>query len=747
VETPKTQNNMAAQSQENSHLCDQCADIDFKTYFMGEVHRSENLEVIQESKDARHLGLRLEIRQRVAYCAFCALVDETLTRSYRYEDEDATCWMMSYCCGYNKEGKAYQIRIIGYGKNEGIHFSGDIQLLSDDAIHLGLLPQFHGRLIPETGFDVGTALKWLDICLYRHGALCTTPGFLPEENVQPPEPTKLYAIDLEDMCICEMPHGSRYIALSYCWPATPYLTLQRANLSDLFTRNSITRAMDQFPMTVQDAILCSSELKFRYLWIDACCIIQDDNEHKIQQLQQMDRVYGAATLTLVCAYPVAHNRADSCSGFPGYRVTGGSRKQFTRTVKDLRMLVPTRGIEATINQTRWDKRCWTFQENHLSRRLLYFTHQQVYFQCSCSVFCENTVGEDVHQDAFLSQGAVLWNPKNQYNSDRYNDDYGFLRLNRVRIFAIAAGMSTFTSAVMQYASRDISFASDYLNAFEGVAAILRISLNTELWQGVPENFFDRALCWTLWGKFRRTRLYDSLNRRPIGDPLFPSWSWAGWYSSINYLFTQWVSHRSEVDWFIINQEETKATKLRITRNNVRIIYTPDGNKDLSPPLVNIEEFLPSVVPRLSIDSMSEEWRLARLVACWTTSADFLIDGSEYPHPSLQMTISRRWVRQLTIKDASGSVAGCITMPVDFAEDHLEDPQMYKFMMITRVLLGKGERLPYFDKKIYPYRDWCMLHVMLTRGTTRGIVQRMGIGIVHEDAWIKACPVGVFLKME
>jgi hypothetical protein len=53
-----------------------------------------------------------------------------------------------------------------------------------------------------------------------------------------------------------------------------------------------------FPKTLQDAILIAKRLDFRYLWIDALCIIQGDKEDWAEQAAVMTEIYQGSALTI-----------------------------------------------------------------------------------------------------------------------------------------------------------------------------------------------------------------------------------------------------------------------------------------------------------------------------------------------------------------------------------------------------------------------------------------------------------------
>ncbi len=64
----------------------------------------------------------------------------------------------------------------------------------------------------------------------------------------------------------------------------------------------VTRAIlvDDLPATIQDAISVARGLQLQYLWIDALCIIQDDDADKEREVGSMGKVYRTATIT-ICA--------------------------------------------------------------------------------------------------------------------------------------------------------------------------------------------------------------------------------------------------------------------------------------------------------------------------------------------------------------------------------------------------------------------------------------------------------------
>jgi hypothetical protein len=746
---------MANALPDHSQLCDACQRIDFTSFFIEEseeVIGQKGAMDVNLKNDDMPLGTRLEIRKKGLYCAFCALADAAINNTYLGYNEDASVGIKKYYISDNRgpgctlTERTYGIRLVAKKTGTSGRYFGDIKLLADDAQKLGLSPLFHGREMQPKEFDMSTAIKWLNICRTQHGSLCDVPGRHPEERIPSPQPVQLLAIDLFNMCVCNMPSCAEFVALSYCWPAKSSLVLKRCNYSELMESDSLPRQMHLLPGTVQDAISCAKELLFRYLWVDALCIIQDDDEHKTKQLRQMDRVYGAASLTIVCAYPVASGTSDPCSGLPRYNEHDRPRPQIIREINGLRFMTTTRSAYMAVQETRWDNRCWTFQEHHLSRRILYFTPVQVYFQCSSSVFCEDVMCEDALATAYHAPGSTLWNPKARYSEGEDELSWGEWILSRA---PSNKGRETYSyeQALVEYTHRDISFPSDFLNAFEGVMAVLTDSMGTEFWQGLPEKYLDQALLWQLRGAYLRRRVRPTPGAPSSLEPLFPSWSWAGWESPVNLHDYMAISqHRTEVDWFIVRNDGV-SVRLKVGQNDhVNITYREDGNKDVTPPLINMNDFLPNILPRSQIDISSKEWQKARTLACYTTHNSFLLDGTQH---SLGHEAVWRTSINLAIKDSQDFTVGCILVPPDLADECLKKPQMYDFILISRSLRTKiNQKSQYFDENAYVTRDWCTLNVMLVvkARSDQEIFHRVGVGILHEDAWVGAQPRGAMIRL-
>ncbi|EMT72323.1 hypothetical protein ACKRZS_011692 [Fusarium odoratissimum] len=78
-----------------------------------------------------------------------------------------------------------------------------------------------------------------------------------------------------------------YCALSYCWGNKNLFITTQGHLS----QNMGGISMDSIPAVMRDAIFAARSLEFQYIWIDALCIVQDDDKDWAYEAAIMDAVF------------------------------------------------------------------------------------------------------------------------------------------------------------------------------------------------------------------------------------------------------------------------------------------------------------------------------------------------------------------------------------------------------------------------------------------------------------------------
>jgi hypothetical protein len=306
-------------------------------------------------------------------------------------------------------------------------------------------------------------------------------------------PSRLTVIDVNNKCVSEWKQGEPYLALSYVWGRTVNFELRLENLNEMLQEHSLEHVWDQIPQTIKDAILLTAKLGFRYLWVDSLCIVQDDEENKLNDINQMASIYGYASITIVAA-----DGSDASHGLHG---TGESpRRTIPQEVWDLTpdLRVVVHDFHLDTSQKVYFNRGWTFQEYELSQRLLIFANDKAMWKC----------GNNERQEGFLSCSEHLFLPGTGVAKDMGWPD-----------------LRSYTSLVKEYNSRATRDDSDVLAAFTGILGAINRQFPAGFFQGLPEFYFDIALLWQPRKPLRR--------RRAGGVHNFPSWSWTGWHGHLD----------------------------------------------------------------------------------------------------------------------------------------------------------------------------------------------------------------------
>jgi hypothetical protein len=216
--------------------------------------------------------------------------------------------------------------------------------------------------IPTRLIDVGPQDCSKDPFIFISSSRCSAP--LEQKEDWPPK------IDVESF---------RYIALSYCWGKSGNLTTTIHNIDTMQTGIK----WDTIPQTIKDAILVTRKLGVRYLWVDALCIIQGPGGDWEVESPKMADVYRGAFLTISAALSpdVWHGLRQSIeSPLPIDKWTRRARKGLSHSGPR----VANVSEEYRLTSHPVYKRGWALQERILSRRLLIFCRDGVYWECQSS---------------------------------------------------------------------------------------------------------------------------------------------------------------------------------------------------------------------------------------------------------------------------------------------------------------------------------------------------------------------------
>ncbi|KFA45491.1 hypothetical protein S40293_10281 [Stachybotrys chartarum IBT 40293] len=365
-----------------------------------------------------------------------------------------------------------------------------------------ILPLGRARIVGDK-VDITRIQGWMKSCASLHGLECNPPVLYNREKPS----SDLLLIDVEKMRLVACDWGSRYLALSYVWGSPNGLKTIKANIRDLHDDGALRKLKDKIPEAIRDAIDLTRAIGETYLWVDALCIVQDDPHSKSLYIPRMNHIYGNAQMTLV-----ALNAKSASSPLPG---VSRSRVpvQVHMEINDLHLISELPQLFEVAQQAKWTSRAWTFQEAILSKCCLYFTEQQVFWQCRKAYLSEDC------DHYYNAPNAVSGKMANAYMRDTGNDP-------RMQFFVLE-------SLVKQYSQRDLTYAADSLLAFTGILSALTDRFGWGFASALPEPLFDLALLWRpMYGINRRPRSPYHGEKVEPSLCTSPTWCWTAWHGDL-----------------------------------------------------------------------------------------------------------------------------------------------------------------------------------------------------------------------
>ena len=352
-------------------------------------------------------------------------------------------------------------------------------------------------MLKNDQIDFDVVKSWITVCKTEHGSKCNG-----HERDKPPARR---LIDVEKSCIVDGSTVKEYLTLSYVWGMAAQFMLTKDVVEDSTSEDYFGSFGTKIPKSIRDAMQVCRNIGVRHLWVDALCIVQDDNEDKEDQIGLMDEIYGRALAVLIVA---AGDGADY--GIPGMGEKKRALASYQGTVDGQVLMTSLATTTFSAKRSQWNTRAWTYQEYILGNRLLVFTDTYVFFKCSESIF---------RDDVVLPALGPL--PSMPIQSD---DEWILFTLNDISedMDPKKVWKDYYDGLLAFYLRRNMKFDSDALPAFSGILKVLSKTLGPFHF-GLPKKFFGRSLLWTdpHHGVFKRRAN-------------FPSWSWAGWKWTFEY---------------------------------------------------------------------------------------------------------------------------------------------------------------------------------------------------------------------
>ncbi|KAJ4265373.1 hypothetical protein NW762_004661 [Fusarium torreyae] len=374
-------------------------------------------------------------------------------------------------------------------------------------------------------FDI--AARWLDKCRsssdHEH---CRKAYQTGGDNLEPELPTRI--LDLADFPNPRLVETggtrSNYCALSYCWgDMGTNLTTTRGNVS----RHMEGIPMESLPVFIQEALIAARALEYRYIWIDALCIIQDDSDDWDKEASKMKDVYANADLTLSslsatgCHEPLFHSRGVRTTRPVPFDIwtPKSERPRWKKDVIYQYSVYPSflinndgdpqgfSGGDKVTSRAPITSRGWVLQEQMLSTRILYFGSSYLLWECLC------LATTDLDPSMIISprtSGGLGLNNRAKYAIQGVAHPAYSYDLHDLRRQPFGIWQSLLTS----YTERRLTKSRDRIPAFLAISKSLESTIGGEFIGGV----------------WKGERLLESLswNVQEADDKQAkePSWSWA-----------------------------------------------------------------------------------------------------------------------------------------------------------------------------------------------------------------------------
>ncbi|KAH6696469.1 heterokaryon incompatibility protein-domain-containing protein [Leptodontidium sp. MPI-SDFR-AT-0119] len=373
----------------------------------------------------------------------------------------------------------------------------------------------HVPLKSSSEESFNTIRSWIKTCQDSHSAC--------NDTTLDPVPTRLLDTSGSRIRLIETASSTaetintlQLAALSHCWGPKHFFVTDRNNIQD----NKINIKWGDLTRTFQDAVVITRKLGIQYLWIDSLCIIQNDETDWEREASRMAGIYSNAVITIAATH--------SKSGFAGIFSTRdvGAVKVLASPDEQCQVFARRKlQHEANPNlpfEEALLTSAWTLQEHLLSRRIVHYCKNEIFWECRIGSACECTPTIEPSAPRLSSTSNKL---------DRMVTSIG-APLNWGSDSTSKNGL--WRGLVEEYTKRRLTKPSDKLPAISSLRKhFVQNQRNYDLPSG-SQSLHDETVRHLLWSAdatpFRETI------RRP--ERKAPSWSWASLDGDITYDYFQ-----------------------------------------------------------------------------------------------------------------------------------------------------------------------------------------------------------------
>jgi hypothetical protein len=519
--------------------------------------------------------------------------------------------------------------------------SQEVSLLSDQIAGLDLnIFSLKSDTSTTSPACLALAKMWMRNCRDNHGP-CNAlqpQGALPTRIINVSDPTKPF---LED----GLSRREEYLTLSYKWGHSLKYVSTKANLQSHQGAIPLT----QLPKTFQDAIQMTHELGFKWLWIDALCILQDCPFDQKYEIGMMSEVFSCSSITL---FAVSAEHAND----------GLSRNRDPRWVKPCKLTIKTT-VEGTVqtgtthvtmgldtmygSERPLFSRGWILQEHVLAARRLNFSGMMISWDCLVDR-CSETSPQYIRSVA-APRTLDEWRAMERTDFGRIDKGLQFRmsfhghRESRRFLF------DDWYEIIHDYSKRTLSYSMDILPAVAGLAKAMAQLQSLHYVNGLWTKDLATGLLWFVSCSPMSTA---EVSKHKDNLPDIPSWSWASqWGKPIEF-------------W----KEEILPSKVMCVGHDSSIEATHEADVETAESIADSENNKYQTVTQKTLT-----------VAGHLTTLD-LSSTDEYP--DMRWAERGRWPLNI-LEPSTGEILGHIDPDLD--------PEVTPITSISCLLIEKGDR--------------------------------------------------------
>jgi hypothetical protein len=342
-------------------------------------------------------------------------------------------------------------------------------------------------------------------------------------------------------------NAGRYITLTHRWnELTQDSSTTTFNIEARKDRIELT----ELSATFQDAIVATRRLGIQYLWIDTLCIIQNSQKDWENESENMMAIYESSWLNIAAAG--SENSSGRLFMERDLRLTGLCRlpnlsgiplPYSTDIDESIYAYMDPQVCALLLFDGFLTQRGWILQERVLSPRTVYFSRDEVFWECGTHIASESAPwGFDKNGKSLLVKFKSVNGPPDLYRGPDYsagdpkprsqayrlNDSFTFV----LPYNEMAPVYDYWYRLIENYSSMSLTKATDRLLAVKGLAQALhksrmpKMTFAQSYFNGIWIEDLARSLLWY-------AELPSHVSKSTTSNKM-PSYSWASCKGPVKY---------------------------------------------------------------------------------------------------------------------------------------------------------------------------------------------------------------------